>query len=95
MDLDTLICIESFGHDLILHFSMNEKQTIRCKISDAEEQLLPFYVVRVQKGIMINCRYISRVTSREVILLSKDTVPIGRDRVDLVKNTYQSYLRTM
>ena len=69
--------------------------TFRCKIAYAEEQLLPYYILRIQKGILINCRFIAKVTSRNVILSNGHSFKIGRDRVDDVRKQFQNYMRSL
>lgn len=68
IDINTVIYIESFKNDIIIHDrALGEKQ-IRCKMIETEKQLYPMNIIRIQNGILVNCRYISKITSREVIL---------------------------
>lgn len=93
IDLNLLVSIESSQHNLLLKDTLGNTRIFRCKIAEAEKQLSPFHILRVQKGLMVNCRAISKVTSREVILSDNTTFPIGRDRVTDVKNSFHRYLR--
>lgn len=94
IDINLLVTIECQKHDLIVKDASENIQIFRCKIADASAQLLPYYVLRIQKGILVNCRYISRVTSREVVLLDGRSISIGRNRVTDVRNQFQNYLRS-
>ena len=94
IDLQMLTLVESSGHDIVLNYQDGSSITLRGKIADAEKQLEPYFVVRVQNGILVNCRYISRVTSRDITLLDGRQIAIGRKRVDAVKNQFQTYMRS-
>ncbi len=94
IDLQMLTLVESSGHDIVLHYQDGSSITLRGKIADAEKQLEPYFVVRVQNGILVNCRHISRVTSRDITLLDGRQIAIGRKRVDAVKNQFQTYMRS-
>ena len=95
LDMRLLVSVESSRHNLLLTDVSGQTTVCRCKIAEAEKQLLPFYILRIQKGIMINCRFISKVTSREVILSNGMRFGIGRDRIMEVKNQFHQYLRSL
>lgn len=67
---------------------------VRCKISDIEEQLSQVHFIRIQKGMIVNCRYISKITSRDVILNNGDKIHISRDRLKDVKDAFQEFIRS-
>lgn len=94
IDLQNLTLVESSGHDIVLKYKNGSSITLRGKMADAEKQLEPYFVVRVQNGILVNCRYIARVTSRDITLLDGQQIAIGRKRVDAVKNQFQTYMRS-
>ena len=95
IDINTLVSIESSQHNLIMKDVFGNETTCRCKIAYAEEQLLPYYILRIQKGILINFRFIAKVTSRNVILSNGHSFKIGRDRVDDVRKQFQNYMRSI
>lgn len=93
MDINTVLYIESFKNDIIIHNrALGEKQ-IRCKMTEAEKQLYPMNIIRIQNGILVNCRYISKITSREVILTNGTRLGLSRSRIDYVKEEYQNFIR--
>lgn len=94
INLNTFVKAQSCRHDLIIENSLGEDTVCRCKIVDAEKQLAPYRILRVQKGVLVNCRFISRVTSREVVLHDGETIPLGRDRAPIIRDQFQSYLRS-
>lgn len=93
IDINLVMYIESFKHDVFIHYK-NDKQQVRCKISNAEEQLLPLNIIRVQNGFLVNCRFISKITSREVILTNGYKIHLSRDRINVVKEQFQRFLRS-
>lgn len=94
LDIKTLIYIESYKNDIIIHDKVREDIQVRCKISDAAHQLYPMHIIRIQKSILLNCRYIAKVTSREVFLTDGTSFNAGRDRIDYIKDEYQEYIRS-
>lgn len=93
LDLNALIYIESYKNNIIINNVNSEKIKIRCKMKEAEKQLYPYSVIRIQNGILVNCRYISKITSREVILKNEERLSLSRMKVDYVKEEYQNYIR--
>lgn len=94
LNINTLIYIESFKNDIIIKDKIADDVQIRCKISSVEKQLYPFNIIRIQNGILVNCRFISKITSREVILTNGVAFGLSRSRIETVKEEYQNYVRS-
>jgi len=94
IDINKAMYISSFKHDIIVKNNDGTELQARCRIFDVEKQLSKMYFVRVQNGIIVNCRFISRVTSRAVELFNGMTLQIGRDRNEYVKNEFQRFIRS-
>lgn len=95
IDIGALIIMESVGHDIEMKYICGTRKKVRCKISDVDTQLKDRYIVRIQKGILVNCRYISKITSREVILTNGGSYNISRKRIEEVKAVFQKYVRSI
>lgn len=93
LDINTITYIESFRNDIIIHDRVKGDKRIRCKMADAEKQLYPMDIIRIQNGILVNCRYISKITSREVILTDETVLGLSRSKIDYVKEEYQKFVR--
>lgn len=93
IDINTVTYIESYKNDIIIRDRISGEKQIRCKITDAEKQLYPLNIIRVQNGFLVNCRYISKITSREVILTDGTHLGISRSRIGFVREEYQNYIR--
>ena len=85
--------IQAHSHYILIKDGTQE-QKIRCKIAEAEQQLSRMYFVRVQNSVLVNCRFISRITSRKVILNNGEEINISRDKIEYVKNEFQKFLRS-
>lgn len=93
IDINKVIYISSYNHYLYLKGSDKDKMQIRCKISDAETQLRSSYFIRVHNCVIVNCRFISKVNSREIILLTGEKISISRSRAEYVKCEFQKFMR--
>lgn len=93
LDINTLMYITSYKNNLIIKDKNTGEIKIRCKIEEAEKQLYPLNIIRIQKGVLVNCRYISNITSREVVLTNGDSFNLSRKKVDFVKEEYQNFIK--
>jgi len=93
IDINTVIYIESYKNDIIIQDRVSGEKQVRCKITDAEKQLYPLNIIRIQNGILVNCRYISKITSREVILTDGTHFGLSRSKIDFVREEYQNFIR--
>ena len=94
ININTVKYIEAYNHYIIIKDLNNKELQVRCRISDAEQQLSYLYFVRIQNSVIVNCRFISKVTSRAVILHNNEKINISRDKVDYVKNEFQKFMRS-
>lgn len=93
IDINTVIYIESYKNDIIIRDRVSGEKQVRCKITDVEKQLYPLNIIRIQNGILVNCRYISKITSREVILTDGTHFGLSRSKIDFVREEYQNFIR--
>lgn len=93
IDINTVIYIESYKNDIIIRDRVSGEKQVRCKITDAEKQLYSLNIIRIQNGILVNCRYISKITSREVILTDGTHFGLSRSKIDFVREEYQNFIR--
>lgn len=93
IDINTVIYIESYKNDIVIQDRVSGEKQVRCKITDAEKQLYPLNIIRIQNGVLVNCRYISKITSREVILTDGTHFGLSRSKIDFVREEYQNFIR--
>ena len=92
IDVNKIKYIQSYGHYLIIK-SQNKEWKMRGKISEAEEQLSSSDFVRIQNSVIVNCRFVIKVNSRELILIDGERIGISRQKANEVKITFQDFLR--
>ena len=94
IDINEVIYIQAYNHYVLINNKNNEKIQVRCKISDAEQQLYPLYFIRIQNSVIVNCRFISKIKSRSVILSSGEEISVSRNRLEYVRNEFQRFIRS-
>ena len=93
IDINTVIYMEAYKNDIIIQDKVSSEKQVRCKMTDAEKQLYPLNIIRIQNGVLVNCRYISKITSREVILTNGTHLGLSRSKIDFVREEYQNFIR--
>lgn len=82
--IEDILYVESQNHKVILH-TKHETIEYYAKISDLEEELKEEFF-RIHKGYLINLAYVDKYNKSEVILLSKDILPVSKYKyADFVK----------
>lgn len=95
LDINRLTHIESCKNDIIIFDKVKGKFKLRCKIASVEKQLYPLGIIRIQNGILVNCRFIAKITSREVILTDGTQLGLSRSKIGFAKEEYQNFIRRM
>ena len=86
-----IVYVESSRHYVEIHIS-GTIHRVRGKLSDWEMQLKDFGFIRIQVGYLVNIRYISMLTLKEVVLDNGEKLAISRSYVDMVQKQYVSGL---
>lgn len=95
LDVNEIMYIEAFDHEINIVFKDGKTDTYRSRLSDAENQLSTYDIIRVQKGILVNLRFVSKVTSREITLTDSTSFSLGRHLVSDVRNRFYNYMRSV
>ena len=94
LDVNTLMYIEAVGHNICIKSNGSDDIMTRCRISDAYDQVYPLHMIRINSGIIVNCRFISKITSRELVLTDGTRLNVSRSRLDNVRAEFQKYIRS-
>lgn len=95
IDMTKTLYIQAYKHYIIIKNLDNSEIQIRCKISDAEQQLTPFHFIRIQNSVILNCRFIEKLTSKTALLHNNETFNISRERSNDIKVKYQKFVRSI
>lgn len=71
--------------------TVNDKFTIRKKISDMEKILPSNLFIRCHKSYLVNVKYIRQVTKKNIIMENKQVIPISRGKYDYVNEVFSDY----
>ena len=93
VDIGSLLYIEGMKNNIIIHDQVSGDKTVRCKMGSAEKQLSSHGAARIQRGILVNLRCISKITSREVILTDGTHLGLSRLKAEAVKEQYHDFIR--
>lgn len=93
IDIGSLLYIEGMKNNIIIHDRVFGDKTVRCKMGSAEKQLSSHGTARIQRGILVNLRCISKITSREVILTDGTHLGLSRLKAEAVKEQYHDFIR--
>lgn len=93
VDIGSLLYIEGMKNNIIIHDRVSGDKTVRCKMESAEKQLSSHGAARIQRGILVNLRCISKITSREVILTDGTHLGLSRLKAEAVKEQYHDFIR--
>ena len=89
---EKIMYIESEGHYLRI-ISKSEMIRIRGKISDYADMLKEHYFLQIQKGILLNMKYISGMKGEHVFLQNNLSFSISRGKRDEIRKEFLKYMR--
>ena len=91
--LDRILYAEAFGHDLTVHTEDGDF-TFRRTIGAWEAELGPEAgFVRCHRSVLVNLRYVSKITKIDVILDDGTALPLARNAVQAVNLAFIRYYR--
>ena len=91
--LDRILYAEAFGHDLTVHTEDGDF-TFRKTIGAWEAELGPEAgFIRCHRSVLVNLRYVSKVTKIDVILDDGTALPLARNAAQAVNLAFIRYYR--
>jgi len=91
--LDRILYAEAFGHDLTVHTEDGDF-TFRRTFGAWEAELGPEAgFVRCHRSVLVNLRYVSKITKIDVILDDGTALPLARNAVQAVNLAFIRYYR--
>ena len=91
---DKIMYIESAGKlQKVFLEGYSEPMIVRAVLRELDRQLMQHGFVRIHKGFLVNYRFIQKITSRSVFLDSGISLPVGRDRLQEVRERYLQLMK--
>lgn len=91
---EAVVYAESAGKLQKLFFpEQAEPLAVRCSLMELEGRLAAAGFIRIHKGFLVNYRFIRRIRSRAVELDNGQTLPVGRDRLENVREQYLALMK--
>lgn len=87
---DIIVCV-AIGHDITIH-TLKEDYTIRNTIKGVSKIINHEDFIQVQRGLIVNLRYIDIVENNKIILQNTEEYEIGRKYRLVFKDLYRRYL---
>lgn len=80
---------------VLVHDESEKTRSFRATLKSVYAQIKDYYFVWVQSGCIVNCRFIDKFTSREVILLNGKKIQLTRDtkKRQEAKDLHAEYVR--
>ena len=93
---EDILYAESAGKTQKLFLSGSEQPFVIRGLSfhELEEQLETSGFIRIHKGFLANYRYICRITSRSILLDGDISLPVGRDRLTVIREKYLALMKS-
>lgn len=85
--------VECYKNTQIFIFASGEQREICSRMQTLEDQLKDYSFVRVHKGYLVNCKYVKRMDSVSVTLISGKTYPVGRTYHTEAMTCWMKYIR--
>lgn len=93
VDIGRVKYIECVRNTQVLYFDDGQTQRkIYSRMETLEEELKKHGFIRVHKGYLANCKYISCFDAKGLNLTTGDQIPIGRSYYQLAKVEYLDYI---
>ena len=83
--------IDSFKHNVIVSIENNDI-TLRDRLSRFEDSLIEENFVKVNKGCLVNMKYIKKIENYVLVLINGRHVVISRSKGKEVNNIYKNYI---
>lgn len=95
INTEDTIYFESFKHYIIVHNGGSQDFKFRGTINDVYRQAKAFWFVRIQSGLVVNCRFIQKITSRYVLLKNMEQFNMTRNtaRLNEAQITFSNFMR--
>ena len=93
VDISRVKYIECVRNTQVLYFDGSDtERRIYSRMEILEEELKKYGFLRIHKGYLVNCQYISRFDPKYLLLITQEQLPIGRSYYQSAKVGYLEFL---
>lgn len=93
VDISRVKFIECVRNTQVLYFDGSDaERKIYSRMETLEEELRKYGFIRIHKGYLANCRFISRIDPKFLLLTTQEQLPIGRSYYQSAKVEYLEYI---
>ncbi|MCM1044129.1 MAG: LytTR family DNA-binding domain-containing protein [Candidatus Gastranaerophilales bacterium] len=86
-----IIYAEKFGHEMIL-YCVDGKYILRSSIEELAEKVQKAHFVKPYKGYLVNCLYIKKIETDQIILDDGRKIPVSRRSKNEAQEVFFAYL---
>jgi DNA-binding LytR/AlgR family response regulator len=88
--ISDIVYVHSLDKYVTLFLKDNQQtESIRFKLSDVENQLLPHGFIRIHKSYLVNCSFIKSIQPSCIILDNGNSLPVSRYRLEEIKTNFR------
>lgn len=87
LKISDIIYIEKMKNYSYIH-TVSEKCSVKSSLSNFEATLSEYGFIRCHEGYIVNLNKVCKIYDKSILLSNNETVPISRNRVNMVKETF-------
>lgn len=93
INVSLLKYVECLRNEQVFYMDGKDNCSVFLRMKTLEVQLCLFGFIRIHKGYLVNCSYISRFDNSSVTLSSGEKLPVGRSKHAAALEQYLDYIR--
>ncbi len=95
LPINNVMYFDSYKNNIVAHMERGEAITFRSTVKKLYEQIRGEYFVMVQRGYIVNCRFIKQFRSKYVDLTNGERLTVTRDtnKLEKARALYGKYMR--
>ena len=88
--ISDIVYVQSLDKYITLFLADSQQtESIRYKLSDIEQKLLPHGFIRIHKSYLVNCSFIKSIQPSCIILDNGNSLPVSRYRLEEIKTSFR------
>lgn len=92
IDIDTIVCVEKYKHNIEISTVSDSIYTVRKTLSSFCDMINDADFIYAHKSAVVNLKYVKKVTPTDIILENDRKIPISRRNYNSVKLEFSKYI---